>query len=274
MVIWGELPTGNSRIVCPACGKGPKDKTLGVTIEHDGRGVAHCFRCGHIETTQREGYAPRPVPVRAQPQKHETLSPYGASLWESCTSLRGSIGEQYLKFRRCVVPPHDGDLRFHADLEHRPSGKRGPALVALITDAVTREPMSLHRTWITPTGKADFDPPRLLLGNHRKQGGVIRLWPDEAVTHGLGIAEGIETALSLAWGFQPVWACIDAGNMTALPVLAGINSLTICADHDDAGLAASRECADRWVKSGAMVRVIKPPKAKQDLNDLVQEVAA
>lgn len=274
MIVWGEFPAGNSRACCPACGKGPKDKTLGITIEADGRGVAHCHRCHYVATTQRAVIKPRPVPVRAAPLKHETLSLYGASLWESCSTLRGTMGEHYLKSRRCVLPPSDGDLRFHPSVKHGPSGYVGPALVALITDAVTREPMSLHRTWITPTGKAEIDPPRLLLGNHRKAGGVIRLWPDEAVTDGLGIAEGIETALALAHAFKPMWACIDAGNMDKLPVLAGIESLTIAADHDEAGLNAAQACADRWTLSGVKVRVLRPPKPKQDFNDLVQKEAA
>jgi len=29
-----------------------RENTLGITIEHGGEGVAHCFRCGHIETNR------------------------------------------------------------------------------------------------------------------------------------------------------------------------------------------------------------------------------
>ena len=60
-----------------------------------------------------------------------------------------------------------------------------------------------------------------------------------------GVAEGIESALSLAWAFVPVWACIDAGNLAALPVLDGIEALTIAADNDPAGQAAAQTCATR-----------------------------
>lgn len=145
--------------------------------------------------------------------------------------------------------------------------------MGLITDAVTRQPLSLHRTWIQADGrKADVDPPRLLLGGHRKQGGVIRLWPDEAVTVGLGIAEGMETALSLAWAFAPVWACIDAGNLAAFPVLSGVEALTIGADNDAAGAAAAQECAARWATADDEVFITK--QAENDLNDALMEVAA
>jgi hypothetical protein len=131
--------------------------------------------------------------------------------------------------------------------------------VALVTCAENREPLTLHRTWIRPDGrKAEVDPPRLLLGHHRKQGGVIRLWPDEAVTTGLAVAEGIETALAVATVYRPVWSGIDAGNLAALPALAGIEELLIMADHDDAGLHAARECAARWHREGVRVRIAIP----------------
>jgi len=110
----------------------------------------------------------------------------------------------------------------------------------------------------------------MLLGGHRKQGGVVRLWPDDAVTTGLGVAEGIETALSLAHGLTPVWACIDAGNLAGLAVLDGIEALTIAADHDDAGIAAANTCADRWARAGAEVRVVLPEIQKTDLNDVAR----
>ena len=93
----------------------------------------------------------------------------------------------------------------------------GPALVGLVTDAITREPISLHRTWIKGNGcKADIEKPRLLLAGHRKSGGVIRLWPDTWVTQGLALAEGIETALAAAHTFTPIWSAIDAGNLADL----------------------------------------------------------
>nr|WP_228882485.1 toprim domain-containing protein [Paraburkholderia saeva] len=132
--------------------------------------------------------------------------------------------------------------------------------------------MSLHRTWICADGrKADIDPQRLLLGGHRKQGGVIRMWPDESVTTGLGIAEGIETALSLAWAYAPVWACIDAGNLKALPVLPGIESLVIGADNDPAGIDGAHACAQRWAADGVEVHMTK--QTENDLNDVLKEVA-
>jgi putative DNA primase/helicase len=262
---WG----GPTRQTCPACGRGPKDRTCGVTV-HERGGVARCFRCNYVETLRGKQTVQRlggPMVRPAAPARHQTLSEFGRELWQASRPLAGEA-RAYLLARRCVLPPADGDLRWHPALKHPPSGLIGPALVALVTDAVTRTPLSLHRTWVQADGsKAPVDAPRMLLGGHRKASAVVRLWPDEAVTHGLGVAEGIETALSLAHGFRPAWACIDAGNLAALPILDGIEALTIAADNDEAGIAAAEVCAERWHAAGRNVRVVLPPRRGADLND-------
>jgi hypothetical protein len=264
---------GPKRQRCPDCGRNDRDKTLGVT--HDERGyVAHCFRCGFVATMRDErratvatGSKPR-NPAPQSPQRFEVLSPYGRELWAACKPIAGPA-RAYLEARTCVIPPADGDLRWHPSLKH-PKGYTGPALVALLSDAIDRTTRTLHRTWIRPNGtKApEADPPRLLLGNHRKAGAVCRLWPDESVTTGIGIAEGIETALSLAHGMRPVWAAIDAGNLAGFPVLPGIESITLAADHDPAGLKAARDCAARWHAAGREVRIVTPDQFGADLNDV------
>ena len=77
--------------------------------------------------------------------------------------------------------------------------------------------------------------------------GVVRVSPDEDVTHGLGIAEGVEDALAiLASGWEPVWAATSAGMIERFPVLPGIECLTIFADNDGAGVTAAQACAERW----------------------------
>jgi hypothetical protein len=274
-ISWNDFTIGNHRLGCPSCGRGPRDKTLGVTVEADGKGVAHCFRCDFTKsyrpkTGERLNRISNLTKAALPTAKHETLSDFGRDLWNTSKPLSGAA-LAYLNARRCRVPPTDGDLRWHPSLKH-PTGFVGPALIACITDAVTGKAMSLHRTWICADGrKADVDPPRLLLSSHRKKGGVIRLWPDEAVTVGLGIAEGLETALSLAWAYAPVWACIDAGNLADFPVLPGITSLVIGADNDPAGIHAASTCAKRWTEEAREVLVTK--QTANDLNDTLREVA-
>jgi putative DNA primase/helicase len=197
------------------------------------------------------------------------------ALWRDSEPLSGTPAEHYLLARACVIPPeHEDALRFIPNLLHRPTNMRHPAMVAANRDPVTNELLGLHRTYLRADGcgKAEVSPARMMLG--KKAGGVIKLWNDELVTHGLAIAEGIETALSIAHAFKPAWSCLDAGNLAAFPVLAGIESLTIAADHDEAGIRAAEECAARWHAAGREVRIVLPPAPGADLNDVAQEVEA
>jgi len=221
---------------------------------------------------------PRPAPAKPlqAPVERPTragLSDYARQLWNECRHVSGAA-LAYLQARNCVVPPEDGDLRWHPELRH-PCGYVGPALVALVTHATTREPMSLHRTWIRPDA---IKPPevgdavRLMLKDHPKQGGVIRLWPDEAVTTGLGVGEGIESCLTLAHLYAPVWSLIDAGNLASFPVLPGVECLVIAVDNDerDTGIKNARACARRWHEAGVRVHTAMPPEKGTDLNDIAK----
>ncbi|TAM96710.1 MAG: virulence-associated protein E, partial [Rhizobiaceae bacterium] len=165
---------------------------------------------------------------------------YAARIWAETTPLAGTLAERYLASRGIA---YDGEaLRYHL-------GKR--MMVAMMTDAVTGEPCGVHRTFLDPDGKKRD---RKMLG--RAAGAVVRLADNADVTYGLGIAEGIETSLRAP--FWPMWACLSAGTMKALPVLAGITSLSIFADQDKAGLEAANECGQRWHTAGVEVTMAAP----------------
>lgn len=265
------------RAPCPVCDRGPRDTALSVTTDERGT-VSHCHRCGYtcFEPPEHRPAAPvRPGAGGQRPPQSgpaERCRPQDWSLtaeriWQSTLPLSGSLAAVYLEHRHCVLPPADADVRFlPAD------AKYPPTMVARITDARTAAPISLHFTTLAADGRSRGD--RRLLAGHRKQHGVIRLWPDETVARGLAIAEGIESALCAARLFRPMWACVDAGNLEAFTVLAGIEALTIFADHDDAGLGAARECARRWRAAGREVRIRTPRTAGHDAADLAREVAA
>jgi putative DNA primase/helicase len=262
---FANLPIGEHRFT-HSCKENSRSKPLHATVTSEGV-VWTCFRCGEKGSLRHARERSR-MPLRTA-TKYATLSDYGRELWRTSRELGGDALE-YLRARRCAIPPTDSDLRWHPNLKH-PSGCTGPALVALVTDAVTNEPMSLHRTWIRADGrKASVDPPRLLLKDHKKAGCAIRLWPDESVTLSLAIAEGIETGLCASHGHAPVWSTIDAGNMLNFPALAGIENLVIFADHDEAGLKAANSCAERWA-SNAQVTIVQPTRAG---TDFVDEVSA
>jgi hypothetical protein len=142
--------------------------------------------------------------------------------------------------------------------------------VGLITRADDPDhAVSLHRTWFRPDGrKADVAPPRMYLAHHQKRG-IVRLYPDDEVTLGLAIAEGVETALTAARAFAPMWAALDATNLKTFPPLPGLEALTIVADHDLAGTAAAQACAKHWYTAGTEVFLVTAPNAGADFNDWV-----
>ena len=71
-------------------------------------------------------------------------------------------------------------------------------------------PSILHRTYLTADGsKASVISPRRLMSGTVAKGAAIRLAP---AGEALGIAEGIETALSASALFGvPCWAAVNAG---------------------------------------------------------------
>ncbi|MDB5414114.1 MAG: hypothetical protein JWR10_2449 [Rubritepida sp.] len=182
-------------------------------------------------------------------------------IWREAIAPAGTPVETYLASRGLQLEP--GPLRFH------PACPRGsellPCMVALMTHAVTGEPCGAHRTFLAVDGLGKAaGQSKMMAGS----AGVIRLTRDEDVGGGLGIAEGIETALSVAQGFgwRPVWAATSAGAITKFPVLGGIEALTIFADPDGPGTQAAATCAERWNAEGREARIIAPPAG--DWNDL------
>jgi putative DNA primase/helicase len=74
----------------------------------------------------------------------------------------------------------------------------------------------------------------------------------------------------MSMGLRPMWSTGSTAIMSKLPVVAGIESLTVIADRDEngAGEKAAREAAQRWREAGREVRVWTPPEWG-DFNDLL-----
>src|SRR5262249_46391066 len=145
--------------------------------------------------------------------------------WEQAVAIEGTPGWTYFERRGidlALVPDHGG-LRWHPKCpwEARPIA----CVVSRYTDAITGEPRGIHRRPIDGQKPKTLGPMR---------GCVIRLWPDDAITTGLVLGEGIESTLAAATHIihrgtllQPAWAAGSAGNLASFPVLPGIEALTI-----------------------------------------------
>jgi len=171
-------------------------------------------------------------------------------LWREAGPAAGTVVESYLEHRGLRLAA-GMPLRFHERAwRNGANGPPGPAMVALMTCAIGNEPTGVHVTYLRGDGRGKADGPaqKVMLGKR----GVIRLSPDEEVTLGIGLAEGIETAVAvmqrLDW--RPVWAATCAGAVASFPVLRGIEAITIFADCDSAGTRAAETCARRWSEAG------------------------
>lgn len=198
-----------------------------------------------------------PLPKAIRPPKDNSQK--ATEIWNMGKSISGTLAERYLASRGILINPGANVLRF---IERCPFGRdRLPCMVALFRDIFTDEITGIHRTALTPDGqKID----RKMLG--RSKNAAIKLTPDENVTSGLGIAEGLETALTVIQaGWSPIWAMGAANGISDFPILPGIEALTIFADNDPAGLKAARNCAERW--RFREVHIYTPPKDGADYAD-------
>lgn len=194
--------------------------------------------------------------------------PLARNIWREAVAAAGTPVEHYLVSRGLSLPS-GAPLRFHPACPRR--DERLPAMIALMTDAVTGTPCGIHRTFLLPDGSGKAaGQAKMMLGDT----GVVRLTADDEVTLGLGIAEGIETAISVLQvaGWAPIWAACSAGAITTFPVLGGVECLTIFADADEtgAGIKAARACANRWLEAGRQAIVHFPDIAGSDWNDVAR----
>lgn len=194
-------------------------------------------------------------------------------IWRETVPLADTLAEAYLQHRGIAALEGIEDLKFHPNCPAG-RGERRPAMVALLRDIITNEACGVHRTFLRADGLGKDDLGKKMLG--RAKGAVVKLTDDADVTHGLGLAEGIENALTLAsYGWWPIWAAGSAGAIRNFPVLDGLEALTIFSDADDAGAGAgaARECATRWRAANKLVEIHHPP-AGRDWNDVAREIAA
>ena len=182
---------------------------------------------------------------------------------ESSVGLAGTVGETYLRARG-VGDPGSPDLRFHEDLADFDSRRGWPGLVAIVRDAAGNPIGGIHRTFLLEDGSAKAPPGKKMLGP--VAGGSVRLAPIPADGH-IGIAEGIETALS-AWTIfgLPTWAALSAGNLRDWQWPEGIRRVTILADAGDAGMQAAAALADRLNMADIPSTIISPLHG-DDFND-------
>jgi phage/plasmid primase-like uncharacterized protein len=175
-------------------------------------------------------------------------------------------------------------LRFHPECWCAEVRRPLPAMLAAITDGAG-EHVGTHRTWLERDAagiwrKATLRDAKKTLGPYA--GGFIPLWRgasgkplrDAPAGEAVAIAEGIETALSVAMACPElrVIAAVALSNMGRVILPATIARVILCADNDDDNPKAAElleRAAHRFAAERRDVRIARPPVGK-DFNDTLR----
>jgi phage/plasmid primase-like uncharacterized protein len=264
---------------CPVCQPERKHGQNALTLAdgNNGRLMLNCKKssCAFLDILAAAGlrsgdYTPPDPATIAQRKAQqradaEKRAAQAKRVWQEAQPIAGTLAETYLRGRgiTALLP---ATLRFHPECWHRPTARRLPAMVAAVQGAGL---FAVHRTWLSADGlgKADIDPPKAMLG--AVTGGAVRL------SDGFGplvVAEGIETALSLASGLlrtpATVWAALSTSGIRGLHLPPTASRLTIAADGDAPGRQAANALAERAHALGWQVSLLPAPDGR-DWNDIL-----
>ena len=174
-----------------------------------------------------------------------------------------ALTERYLQDRQ-LRDPHCPDLLFNEDLSDFETKRGWPGVVARVRDANGEPTGGIHRTYLLDDGSSKASPGKKMLGP--VAGGSVRLFPLGSDGE-LGIAEGVETALSAQAIFSvPTWAALSAEGVRHWQWPKGIKRVTIFADAGIAGVQAAAALSERLSAAGIPSTIV-PPLHGDDFND-------
>ena len=186
-----------------------------------------------------------------------------ARIVDGCQPIAGTVAEVYLRSRG-LSDPGSPDLLYHPDLTDYEARRGWSGIVAVVRDGSGEPTGGIHRTFLLDDGSAKAPPGKKMLD--AVGGGSVRLAPVGDDGH-LGIAEGIETALSAEAIFGvPTWAALSADGLRRWQWPAGVTHVTIFADAGDAGAQAAAILAERLCAAG-IANAIVVPLHGDDFND-------
>jgi putative DNA primase/helicase len=259
---------------CNGCGSG--DGFALLTRVHRW-GFAEAVRrvaeaIGMTESQSRFRTPLPPPPEKPNPDPAQPTTRVRALLRDSCDVSLVDPVVQYLEHRRVWPLPRDCSLRAHAAAEYwegRECVGAFPALLAPVVD-IDGALVTLHVTYLELNGQklANREPRKILSPLTGREGCAVRLM---SATDVLGIAEGIETALSAAkLNGVPTWAALNATLLGKFEPPMGVNAVHAFADRDIKGLEAFCRLIQR-LQGRVHVESRLPPASANDWNDVLQE---
>jgi len=173
----------------------------------------------------------------------------------------------YLSAREVWPVPAGCALRAHVSMEYWDDGQsvgRFAGLVAPIVD-ISGDLVTAHVTYLNAGSKLRSHEPRKILSKMvGRVGCAVRLMP---ASETLGIAEGIETALSAALIDRvPVWAALNTALLVRFEPPACVTTLRIYADRDEPGLLAAGQLMQR-LQGRVRLELRTPSPPHKDFND-------
>lgn len=277
---------------CPLCGGNDRFRF----DNKDGRGTYICGQCGAgdgmklaMDFTGKAFSQLAPqidamlgnIKPETGPQRREMTDADRRDLLRSVYAATvpvqpGDPVDAYLKSRRLDQMAYPAALRFGSAIKDGEGGVR-PCMVAMVGvhgEADSKWPQkfcSMHRTFLQPggRGKAEMASPRKLMPGSLPDGACVMLsdWPGHGA---IGIAEGIETAMSASLMFEmPVWAAINSAMLEKWMPPVGAEGVAVFIDNDPkfGGQAAGYSLAHRLAVKGLDVTVHVPPLAGTDWAD-------
>lgn len=243
---------------CPVCGG--RDRARFDNKE--GRGTWFCSHCGAgdgvalvmklkkisfreaaelIEPLIGEAKVPdaKPKAERSEAEKRSDM----VELWEKAKPITPGCPAGLYITNRTGLKEYPASLRAVDSLKYWDDEKGiarfFPAMIAKVAGRDGKA-ANVYRTYLTKEGdKAPVDPPRRMMSGPVPKGCAVRLW---GAAEAMGIAEGIETAISAALIHGvPVWAALGTSGLQSWDPPAGVKRVLIFGDCDRgfAGQAAA-----------------------------------
>jgi putative DNA primase/helicase len=256
--------------ICSQCGAGDGFKllmsVLGISFAEVRKRV---LEAAGLEKQSSGAYAvPRPTEDPEEKIAEPTRRVL-ALLRETCAIEDCDAARIYLTSRSLWPLPPGHLLRAHPSVQYWSDGQRigrFPALVTAVRD-FEGELVTVHVTYLTELGTKlqEYEPRKILSSLTNRYGCAGRIM--EGLDNVLGIAEGIETALSASkLTGVPTWAALNAGLLAKFQPPESIDRLIIFADRDIAGLEAATVLMERLQEKVKLE--IRSPRMK-DWNDVL-----
>ncbi|WP_020479608.1 DUF7146 domain-containing protein [Sinorhizobium meliloti] len=277
----GELGC-NGYINCPGPGHSEKDRSLSVSLDHEGELHVHsfagdCWQECKDYVRERLGFAPwepgrdqeKPAPhaFKRAPDKGNEAFRAGLArrLWREAKDPRTAAPVLAYLDHRGLPPLNDEQLpvfRFHPACPF--GGERVPALIARFSPIENDPGPEAAPTAIFRIRLDRYHGDRRKLALGPSSGQVIKLYEDISLG-GVGITEGVEKGLALAAsGWRPIWVTAGTATMRAFPLLTVMECLSVFCDRDDPGRDAALAVAARWHGAGREARILQPPSPYKD----------